>query len=341
MVAIVEIHLAMRLPERSSSRRPERRRPEPRRTTTRRSSRRALVRGTTGALASIGLIVSLTGGCAQILGLDSDARLGSPSGASSSASGAGGGCGDCSPENDCLRGVCTNGACGSTPKAEREPCQGGVCDGAGACVECVVHADCATDHYCDTASHLCVPKKALGTPCGSSSECELDHCTEVDPTNRICCTSDCTGNCESCLEAHTNSPDGTCAPILFGKDPKGGCAGVTCGSGTCDGAGSCGFAPSGTACSTAGCAGSMFDPADACDANGQCNATPPVTCSGNLVCDPMTNACLAACALQQDCVSGYYCAAPFCQMKKAANANCQNNFECLSNVCMISGKCKP
>lgn len=296
-------------------------------------------------------VLSGSGGCAQILGLDADAKLGSggssttgsgtgPTGTGPVTNGAGGACGDCTPADDCLRGTCVDGGCVSEPKAAREPCSAGVCDGAGSCVDCIVDDDCASDHYCIQATRQCAIKKTLGVDCTSSGECALGHCAKTENNTRICCTSDCSGSCESCLEAATGRPDGTCSPVSAGLDPKGKCAGLVCGSGTCDGLGACGYAQDGTPCSTGGCSGPSFDPPDLCDGAGQCVATPPATCAGSFVCDPMAQSCLTACSSQQDCISTHYCATPWCQMRKANGSSCQSSFECMSNNCS-NNKCKP
>jgi hypothetical protein len=289
------------------------------------------------------VVVAAAPGCTQILGLDADARLGTPARGTTSSSAttstSTGGCGDCTMGNDCLESTCAEGACTPQPKVAREPCSAGVCDGSGACVDCVVSEDCDAQHYCDTSNHRCVMMKVNGQACSSSAECAMGHCVG-DPGAQICCSDACDGNCESCRETETGAPDGTCSPIKPGADPKGGCTGVTCSNHTCDGAGHCALALTGTPCSAVACAGSLIDPADTCDASGQCMPTQPTLCPGDFACDPMQNACETSCALQSDCAQGYYCQAPVCEPQKANGTTCQNAFECLSGNCH-SGKCKP
>ncbi len=204
--------------------------------------------------------------------------------------------------------------------------------------ECTMNQGCPSDRYCDSV-HRCALKKTPGSTCSSTSECAGGHCIG-NSTDKICCSSDCQGNCESCLEVDTHQPDGTCASIFLGTDPKGGCAGITCGTERCDGAGACGRAIVGTACSTSTCTAASVDPVDTCDANGQCIVSRAVPCPGSFVCDPMTNACRTTCVAQTDCVAGTYCAAPLCVPTKDKGATCIDDFECTSGDCGPGGKCK-
>ena len=308
---------------------------------------RRSTRGPTPAKLFV-LAVSLfaSSACAQILGLDTAAHSSTRSSSETSsasggaASGAGGACGSCAPSTDCLASVCSDGGCSFAPEVAGESCPTGVCDGAGACVECLVEGDCASSEMCDSTLHQCLPKKTLGVACSSASECLLSHCVGSGPENKVCCTSVCSGDCESCSESETGMPNGTCAPVLAGTDPKGDCASRVCGTNACDGNGACGVAPEGVFCSRPMCFGTAFGPPDRCDASGQCVTTLAIACPGRLVCDPATDACLAACSTKADCMSGSYCAAPTCLAQKANSATCSIDDECSSGNCQ-SGKCKP
>jgi hypothetical protein len=77
--------------------------------------------------------------------------------------------------------------------------EGGACNGAGEC------------------------RSPLGAECKTASECASDHCADG-----LCCATACPGSCNGCDET------GTCAPHAVATDPE-----VSCGPGTCDGAGAC------------------------------------------------------------------------------------------------------
>ena len=212
-----------------------------------------------------------------------------------------------------------------------------------ACVAigCIASSGCAQILGLDADSHLGTPKKSLGMPCQSSNECGMGECAGTSPENQVCCESSCAGNCESCREVDTGQPNGQCAPVLAGVDPKGGCASLLCGSEVCDGLGSCGFASAGMPCSEASCSGPSFDPPDTCAADGKCVVTLAVACADSFTCAPAANACRSACLAQTDCVSGFYCEAPDCFAQKPNNDPCLHDYECVIAHCNSSGKCKP
>jgi hypothetical protein len=182
--------------------------------------------------------------CAQILGVDEEAKLketsassttgsggdGSSS-ASSTASGTGGAtCGDCTPANDCMQGECAGGMCTSMAKPPGASCSTGVCTLDSTCVECLGVTDCnATAPLC-TADHKCVPATCsdlskdgdeTGTDCGGScspcpnglgcmarADCVSGHCAGT-----VCapCAND--GDCESDFYCDTGS--GACVVKHF------------------------------------------------------------------------------------------------------------------------------
>ena len=83
--------------------------------------------------------------------------------------------GDCDPYSECVEVVCNQATqeceeAGFRP--ENTPCGDGVCDGAGACVECLEDAHCDTDFKdctavtCNLAQNVCETNLLLdGTPC--------------------------------------------------------------------------------------------------------------------------------------------------------------------------------
>ena len=60
--------------------------------------------------------------------------------------------------------------------------------------------------------------KSDGLACAADSECESRHCRD-----EVCCASDCSGTCQACAESRTGQPDGTCASVVSGLDPREDC----------------------------------------------------------------------------------------------------------------------
>ncbi len=112
------------------------------------------------------------------------------------------------------------------------PCSedGGVmCNGLGACVECLTSQDCSEagdmciDGQCGTASG------ANGDPCQQNADCFSGHCSP----DGVCCDRACDALCESCLGADNCGSDGTCGSIPAGNDPDDECPSGACFSGSC------------------------------------------------------------------------------------------------------------
>jgi len=248
---------------------------------------------------------------------------------------------DSDPDNDCapgtdpcgLPGTCdglgacrlyakSGTVCGTTSCVDGKV-TGKVCNGAGACgdatgVSCGAYAcmttacatsctegtaatDCATNAYCTTTG-TCALKKSNGTACTSGKECTSSFCVDG-----VCCSSTCTGQCESCNEAGT---EGACVPVSGeprGKRAK--CVGdaAMCG-GTCDGidVSRCKYAPSSKDCGSTCATGTATE--KKCDGSGECVSTTK-TC-GLYACD--TAGCKTTCAVDTDCATGNRCAAPSC-----------------------------
>lgn len=124
---------------------------------------------------------------------------------------------------ECMEPTCNAGACEEIASAIGSICATGVCDGAGACVECNDDMDCdtAAGETCDTATNTCVAG-TLGGACGPNL-CELlpadNACitcaqTKCNP-EVVACASDGTNNmgmaCIDCLEWANGGGDPTCA----------------------------------------------------------------------------------------------------------------------------------
>jgi len=93
-------------------------------------------------------------------------------------------------QNVCTQDVCSTGVPSNPPVAAGTSCgSGDVCDGGGACVRCVVDADCGTDtecqhHACGT-DHTCrVTDTPAGTPLASqvAGDCSVVQCDGLGGT---------------------------------------------------------------------------------------------------------------------------------------------------------------
>ena len=160
--------------------------------------------------------------------------------------------GICTPDVGAV--VCVSGVCdtaddlcgfdiGHACKAN-EQCRSNDCDPATCqCVPgCMVDSDCAAGDFCNTASHMCMPKLADGVPI---------------PT----------------IPGHVPPLDGICTPDV---------GALVCTSAVCDiGDNLCGF-----------------DLGHPCTENMECRSKD---------CDPNTNLCVPACAVDSDCAAGNFC----------------------------------
>jgi plastocyanin len=126
--------------------------------------------------------------------------------------GAAGGAGPCvplqCPYTECLSAACEGNECATIPLPEGTPCMqsdGTVCNGVGACVECVANEDCD--------SGICAGQICLPVACTNGDK----DGTETDV--------DCGGGCDPC------SPNKTCASAS--DCLSGVCTGMKCQSPTC------------------------------------------------------------------------------------------------------------
>jgi hypothetical protein len=137
--------------------------------------------------------------------------------------------------------------------------------------------------------------------CSGSADCGGKPCVEG-----VCCDRACDGVCESC---RVPSAPGVCTPIPFGTDPKGACtAGTTCVK-TCDGAGHCIAAQSGSTCAPVACVdATTARSAGVCSAlGGACEASTTTYDCSPYTCDAILGGCKIACGTTEDCAPGSVC----------------------------------
>lgn len=170
---------------------------------------------------------------------------------------------------------------------------------------------------------------ANGQACTSPGECASLKCVEG-----VCCNSDCTGTCQSCVNAKTGAASGTCASIKVGTDPDNDCAAdaqSTCGNdGMCDGAGACRKWPSGTQCGSSCVNGTQTTLG--CSGTGVCSqALSSKSCGG----PPCANAqvCSTTCGAGSPCQAGFWCDAGTCKAQLAKGSVCTSAAQCSTGSC--------
>jgi hypothetical protein len=68
-----------------------------------------------------------------------------------------------------------------------------------------------------------------GNACATGADCDSGFCS-----GGVCCTSACTGSCQSCLASQKGTgADGTCGPVADGTDPAASCTTGVCIAGAC------------------------------------------------------------------------------------------------------------
>lgn len=168
-----------------------------------------------------------------------------------------------------------------------------------------------------------------GQACTSAGECASLKCVEG-----VCCNADCTGACQSCLNAKTGAASGTCSPIKVGTDPDNDCAAEaqsTCSNdGMCDGAGACRKWTSGTQCGSSCVNGTQTTLG--CNGAGSCSqALGTKSCGG----PPCANAqvCSTTCGPGSPCQTGFWCDAGTCKAQLAKGAVCASAAQCSTGSC--------
>jgi hypothetical protein len=229
-------------------------------------------------------------------------------------------------------GVCNGkGACEQYPAGTI--CVTGGCQGNAA----VANSVCDGNGTCVPGKSTCTAKKPLGTPATGTNECASGFLVDG-----VCCNTVCGGTCQACSALKKGAgADGTCGPIVAGKDPDNECAqasAASCGTtGFCDGKGGCELYPTGTPCGSSSCTGSVAHQTDLCDGTGSCVPGASVDC-GITPC--LNGVCQSKCTADTDCNgAAVYCSsAGTCAAKKVDGAGAVGGPECLSGF-VADGVC--
>jgi len=342
-----------------------------------------------GAFAALTLAA---GGCELIAAVDHDlipqggglvggagGTGGAASSSSSTTSGMGGmggmpGCvaEECpDPGSDCLMRACEGDMCDPTPPAVAvlTPCNSapgeggggggtmaGVCDGDGACVECVDNAQCTAPEICDTTANECVPMQCqdgMMNGMETGQDCGGPVCGDC-PNGQGCAgPGDClSAFCDALVcAACTGTGAGQClgteycdAGVCVPKEADGTACGdpAECSSGNCATTGQGGICcnmPCGADCQS--CAMADTGTADGTCANVTAGTDPKNGCTNDATgCED--NLCAAggvcASATGENCGSGPSCTGNMLNPQDTCDAAltcqggtamaCPNNFVC-------------
>jgi len=249
--------------------------------------------------------------------------------------------------------VCAAATCASaTSRSNQDTCNGtGTCveNGttncspgyacvAGACqTTCTSDTQCASTHYCETATSQCVVDKPQGSACARDAACTGN----ADCVDGVCCDSACSGTCRSCLKNHTGlASNGLCGDVLDDTDPSNECVTgalypTSCTApGLCNGQGACRpYAKLGVGCGPDSCTGSTLSK-DECNGAGACKTS--TTGCYPFKCNTANNVCRLACTVAtqaQDCVEGSFCSNGTCVGQLPRGSACTDDGQCKSTHC--------
>jgi hypothetical protein len=267
---------------------------------------------------------------------------------------------DCPAPGACSEAICSGGFCGTKPLASRTPCTSGgghVCDGAGACIACVVDGDCpgAPNVACSSSTCVaatCADKKkdgtetdvdcggscakcGLGKACVGASDCASNKCVGakcVCATDAQCGTGkycDATSACKVQLtQGKACTRPGECTT---GFCVDGFCCNTAC-TGTCQ---ACSGALRGGGAANDGTCGAVKD-----------NTDPKLTCTASPPCGN-TGICQAGACKKT--AAGTVCASAGCSGGSAVSqrtcdgagtCSTATTTNCAPYTCDLSGKCK-
>ncbi|HEY6475949.1 MAG TPA: hypothetical protein VI456_05160, partial [Polyangia bacterium] len=219
-------------------------------------------------------------------------------------------CGSCT--NACATGsTCLSGLC----------CATGFVNCGGTCVNLTANPNCGACGTTCGATQTCTNKTCLlsnGQTCSTGMQCATGSCVD-----NVCCGSASCGTCMACSNARTGQASGACAPIVTGGADTRCVKGTTCGlDGTCNGAGACRNAVSGTNCGAASCTAGTAQPASTCNGSGTC-VTPATKPCTPFICG--STACATTCTTNASCATGNQCSGGAC-------------VACPGGVCCASGQ---
>jgi len=242
---------------------------------------------------------------------------------------------DCQ-SNYCVEGYCCNSACAQNCKACNIPGLLGICS-----VVPAGYSDdtCPSPQSCDGSggASACTMKFPMGYLCSVSTQCGSGMCVDG-----VCCSSACTGTCQSCNVAGFA---GTCTNIPLGQKDAANCTGQN----SCNGAGVC-KKDNGATCSLGTeclnnicvdgycCNSSCGTTCQACNVTGALGTCTNVPAGSDDA--PMcigSNSCNGSGACKKDngqgCVTGTDCVTGFCADGVCCNTSCAGTCQ----ACNVAG----
>ena len=242
----------------------------------------------------------------------------------------------CTLDTDCIAGdYCAGGVC-TAKLGTGNPCTSASACGAGLfCTNgyCCGTADCGAGATCGGATPGTCQKTQGGT-CAADGDCATNHCVDG-----ICCDTSCTGQCQAC---NVPTKFGTCSPVLGA--PHGTRLSCPASSGdpscasSCNGIdpATCHFPGGSTSCGAATCSSGVEKHVSACDGSGNCGDVPR-SC-GSYVCG--STSCKITCAVDVDCITGYFCDSTKHCAKTAGIGNpCSSASACGAGTYCTDGFC--
>ncbi len=245
--------------------------------------------------------------------------------------------------NECTTDTCDQGVPVNADTAAGSPCTvgGKVCDGIGACVECVVDTDCMSlvcaQNTCIAATCIDTVKNANETdidcggpdclPCNDNDDCLVDSDCQsgvCDPAGLTCTPPTCVDSVKNQDETDTDCGGATC-PLCgpgLGCAMDGDCAGGSCVGSIC--AETCTDGVQNQDETDADCGGLICN--DCLDGD---NCLVAADCVSNFcnaqVCAPCTG--------DADCAGNEYCSSGTCLGDLATGVACGNDAQCLTGQC--------
>jgi hypothetical protein len=228
---------------------------------------------------------------------------------------------------------------GSCLNGTTQPCDPFQCGTSGACLGVCNpangNADCTSGNVCTPNASMPTTgscgKKPLGGPCTQASECGSNVCQQG-----VCCDVLCSGTCQSCA---LPGSAGKCTNVPAGQDPLDQCSMnpvSTCKQdGFCDGNGACRNYAATTVCVAGSCTGATFTTQRTCDGAGTCAPATTGTCPGSFACDTTNGVCKTSCSpatSSTDCASPATCSGTACVLK-ASGVTCGAANECATGFC--------
>ncbi len=213
---------------------------------------------------------------------------------------------DCTAATQCLQAECAHGVCEESEVKAGKPCDLGVCDGHGECVECVRDDDCGVT---DCVDWRCEDNACLAETVEDGSSCGKDDELVCDKRGTCvgCISPEDCGDSPGCSAYFCNA-DGECVlePLEAGFVVEE-ASSQDCRARQCDGKGAVALLPDDNRCDD----GIFCNGLERCDSDGSCSHADRKPCEGHDEgpicddsCDEEAQECTAADAVGTACSDG-------------------------------------